>query len=60
MNQKDVLNYNDQNEQLISNRKCLCNVSYCAKCLLVSCQDDACETHPLSKKLKFKEDYKNR
>jgi hypothetical protein len=41
-------------------KKCGCKDPLCAKCLLLNCQDDGCETHPITKKLEFRQMYKNR
>ena len=41
-------------------RKCECLDPFCAKCLLINCQDDNCKVHPLNKKKEFREMYKNR
>ena len=45
---------------LVDRKECKCVDPMCAKCLLVNCQDDDCEVHPLSKKKEFREMYKNR
>ena len=40
--------------------KCQCDIEYCGKCFLSGCQDNNCPTHPLEKKLEFREKYSKR
>lgn len=35
-------------------RKCLCDESQCAKCLMVNCEDDNCLVHTLRVKNKYR------
>lgn len=56
-----VPNFKDETEKVSEEgKKCNCDDSICTKCLLVNCEDDNCEVHPIDKKIDFREKYKHR
>lgn len=51
---------NEYREIVRELKPCTCKDPLCARCMLIDCTDDQCETHPLDKKKAFRELYRKR